>query len=77
MTPGHLKKNDDEATIGPRGWDSANPDFADALNATWSVGGSPAAGYPWVRAFWDAVEGLGAEALVEPEPDPAPPDTVF
>ncbi len=79
MKPGKLRKtwgNDSrEATVGPDGWASSDAWFADHLNAIYPVGGSPA-GVPWVRAFHEAVNGLKATAVVEPEPDPSPPGTI-
>lgn len=80
MTPGKLRKKwpdaTIEATVSPDGWASADARFAGSLDVLYPVGGT-AAGYPWVRAFWDAVTALKAEVLVEPEPDPSKPGMIF
>lgn len=79
MTPGVLSKRwPDEtltAQVGPDGWLCNNPAWQDHLNRAYPVGGSTV-GYPWVRAFWDALQGLAAEVITEPVPDHQSPDTI-
>jgi len=79
MTPGKLRKafgkDVREATVGPDGWESNDRPFAAYLDSAYPVGGT-AAGVGWVQAFWAAVDGLGAEAVVEPIPDASPPGTI-
>ncbi len=72
MTEGKLQKKMKggtvEATVGPDGWSSPDAAIAGHLNAICPVGGTEA-GVGWVRAFWRAVDALGADVVREPKPD--------
>lgn len=72
MTEGRLRDRfGREASVGPEGWASDDAGLASTLNRSFPVG-DVAAGVGWVRAFWAAVEVLGAEVLTEPEADSTP-----
>ena len=75
MKPGKLRKKwpdqTQEATVGPEGWVSKDAAFAAHLNTAFPVGGTTA-GVGWVRAFWEAIHTLRADAVVEPVADFTP-----
>lgn len=73
MTTGKLRKAFKggvvvEAEIGPDGWAATPPEWAAVLEDRHPPPGD-VYGSPWVRAFWAAVEELGAEVVQEPEAD--------
>ena len=81
MTPGTLTHQwvdkPLEATIGPDGhWESADQDFADYLNSLYPNVGT-AYGWSWIRAFYDAVDGLGAEVVTAPVAPEIDPNVVY
>lgn len=80
MTRGELRKETAdgviEATVGPDGWESPDPEWGRQLERSYPTGGE-VIGVAWVRAFWLAVEDLNAEVVAEPKADPGPPGVVY
>jgi hypothetical protein len=64
-----------EASIGADGWECADAHFLAYLEQLYPPSTTPA-GWPWIRAFWNAVEGLGAEVVAVPEPEAHDPNTI-
>jgi hypothetical protein len=62
------------ATAGLDGWRSDDAELAGWLERLFPPPPTEA-GTPWVRAFYAAVDGLGAAVGTAPEPDPYPPPT--
>ncbi len=76
MTPGILEKRwadgtATRATATPDGWESSDTEFAASLEGAFPFPATEA-GTPWVQSFWAAVDGLGAEAMQEPEAEETP-----
>ena len=57
---------------GPDGWSSPDSPKAAAVFAAWFPPPPTACGAPWGRAFWSAVQALGATVVQEPEADDVP-----
>jgi hypothetical protein len=60
----------------PGGWQSDDKNFAEHLTTAFPPPDT-AAGYPWVAAYWEAVNALGATVVQEPEADAPDPNVVY
>lgn len=73
MTQGVLRidwsESKPEAAISPDGWRSDDTRLLSVLDSHYKPPATEA-GTPWVIAFWQAVHGLDAVAVQEPEADP-------
>jgi hypothetical protein len=73
MIEGVLRLRDGRtAAAGPDGWRSEDAELAGWMGRLFPPPASEA-GTPWVRAFHEAADVLGARILQAPEPDPYPP----